>query len=611
MILENRDLKKWSFLWKAFYHDSWWYRGNGIDPASAYYRPLQLVWFGLNYRLFGFHVMGWHAALIAMQVAVVWLVFRVTEELTDGDLSAAVVAALLFGLMPIHAQAVSWISAVPFPMTSLFELIALLALVRRGPMSIRRTVESLTFFACALLSHESAVAFPAVVAAYGLIVEEPESAGAPTWRNRIIDAARRSAPFFGLLAIYMVIRFLVLARINNKAVDHLPFATALFTVPWIVGRYLVLLLAPFRAYPGHNVTPVTGLWSGRLWISLLGLPALAVAAFFLMRRMRRARIYFFCAAWAAFVLLPMLDIVAFRPGALMEDRYAYESSAAWCVLLGSLVAELITDYRAVRTYVLAGLAAVAAALAINLWTGQRLFHDDYVMFTWCTADIPHSWLCHEWLGKALMDRGDLIGADDEYTTGMRMDPEPQSAQYTLGMIHYEEGDRRAGLFEMLNALRDAKEFNANQYAQLLRVSVDGGNEDIAKKVIVLAQRYPATRAAAQLGNAKLELAHDHKQDALTILEATTAKYPDDGDAWILLAETQADLGHLPEATEAARQAVDSTPDAEWFHMVYAKLLDRSGYHDEAVEEYRKALSLAPKNQQLVQTVEREAPEAMH
>ncbi len=611
MILENHEIKKWSFFWKAFTHDSWWYRGNGIDPESAYYRPLQLVWFGLNYRLFGFHALGWHVTLVALQVAVVWLVFRLAEEFTEGDLSAAVIAGLAFGLMPIHAQAVSWISAVPFPLITVFELAALLALTRRGQLSTRRTGAALALFVCALLSHESAAVFPAVILAYELIVRVPDSSATPTWQSRIISAVRVSAPFFGLLALYLVLRLVVLGRVNEVSREHLPFTSAILTLPWIVGRYFVILLAPFRPEPAHYVVPVDSVLSWRFWLPTFGLPALAIAVYFLVRRTRRVRIYLFCAAWLALVLLPVLNILAFRPAALVEDRYLYESSAAWCILLGSLAAEIIANYRSARTYVLAAIAATAATFAITLWIGQQYFRDDFAMFSRCVAEAPRSWLCHEWLGRALMNQGEFVEADDEYSKAVAINPEPQNAEYDRGMIHYDEGDRRAGLFEMLNALRAAKEFNANQYADLLRVSVDSGNEDIARKVIELAERYPSTRAAAGIGKAKLELAHDNKDAALQILKATTAKYPDDGDAWILIADTESDLGHLPEATAAAKQAVESAPDAEWFHMVYAKLLDRSGHHDQAVEEYRKALSLAPENQQLVQTVQREAPEAMH
>ena len=52
MIIVNRYIGDWSFLWKAFVNDSWW-SGPADLPQSHYYRPLQDVWLGLNYQVFG------------------------------------------------------------------------------------------------------------------------------------------------------------------------------------------------------------------------------------------------------------------------------------------------------------------------------------------------------------------------------------------------------------------------------------------------------------------------------------------------------------------------------------------------------------------------------
>ncbi|HVN63949.1 MAG TPA: hypothetical protein VMT58_04890, partial [Candidatus Binataceae bacterium] len=115
----NPYLGDWSFLWKSFVHDDWWFRDPLHLPQSAYYRPIPNVWVSLNYHLFGLNPMGWHATGIALHLVVIWLVFQAATLLTRNKWTG-LVTAMLFGLMPIHAEAVAW--AFGMPLGAAFQL---------------------------------------------------------------------------------------------------------------------------------------------------------------------------------------------------------------------------------------------------------------------------------------------------------------------------------------------------------------------------------------------------------------------------------------------------------------------------------------------------------
>ncbi len=99
MIIGNPYIGQWSFPWKSLFNDLWWFQG---PRHSAYYRPLQDIWLGVNYQLFGLHAAPWHAAMVGLHLVAVWLVFKLAFHLTH-EWPAAVLAALLFGLLPVHA----------------------------------------------------------------------------------------------------------------------------------------------------------------------------------------------------------------------------------------------------------------------------------------------------------------------------------------------------------------------------------------------------------------------------------------------------------------------------------------------------------------------------
>ena len=178
MIVINRYIGQWSFLWQSIANDSWWFRDPIHLPQSSYYRPLQDIWLGIHYQLFGLTPGGWHATMVALHLLAVWLVFENRRRLT-GDWRSAVLAALFFGLIPVHAEAVVWPTAIPLPFSATLELGAFYLFITRGGARARwrNWLFALLLYAGSLFAHESAVVFPGIVATYVFFMEPHDSAG--------------------------------------------------------------------------------------------------------------------------------------------------------------------------------------------------------------------------------------------------------------------------------------------------------------------------------------------------------------------------------------------------------------------------------------------------
>ena len=125
------------------------------------------MWCAINAQLFGVnHPAPWHLMKIVLQVIAVLLCFRVAQLLT-GEVVVAMLAAAIFGIMPAHIEPVVWASAIPEPLSTVFELAALIFLIQRKPGPTGTTLGwsrglmlSVLFFAFAILTHESAIFFP-------------------------------------------------------------------------------------------------------------------------------------------------------------------------------------------------------------------------------------------------------------------------------------------------------------------------------------------------------------------------------------------------------------------------------------------------------------------
>jgi predicted negative regulator of RcsB-dependent stress response len=608
-IVGNKYIKLWSFIWKSFYKELWWFS----DPdraASLYYRPLQNLWLGVNFHLFHYDPRGYHVLMIVMQVVVVYLLFRVTEELTH-RLSSAIIAAMLFGLMPVHTQAVAWPSAIPMPMALAFQLGAFLLVIRRGTARIRNSAPAVGLFFCALLTHESAIVFPVVVAAYAFLGLEREVQQRLSWQSRVRASANACAPFFAAAFVYLGIRFAVLGYINAvAATNEMTLYVALISTPQIFFKYLLMLALPIQAEPAHSVATISSIWSPAFYLPMILLIVIAAAvAALLVNYRRQAPIYFFCIVWILLAIAPVLNLRAFRVISLMEDRYVYAASAPWSIMVGAFAGQLIAASSLLAWLTIPALTAAGIALGVILWRVQYFWQSDLVMFSRCVADEPGSWLCQEWLSASLMDEGEVQKAEKDIKIAIALNPAPGSDMMRLGQMYITEGEQKRGLAEMVSAMQ-AKGVENKWYFEVVTDAIAMQDYDTAEKLLKMIAAKPKGGAIAAIGYAQIKQSHHDYVGARDILKDATKQYPEDPDLWILLAQNDEVLHDYLNALIAADHAIDLSPNAAWYRMLRGKLLDKLGRHDEAVAEYRRAIEVAPEDDNIPIVVAKVAPEAL-
>lgn len=488
MVTLNRYIGGWPFIWKSFVNDSWWFRDPLRLPQSSYYRPLQDVWLGLNYHLFGPNPAGWHAMMIAVHLVAVGLMFVLAREFIAGRVGA-VIAATLFGLLPIHAQAIAWPSAIPLPMSAVFEMAAMLFFIRRAQRPARYLTLALVFFAASLLSHESSIVFPFILIAYAFLLEPMhEDAGdaADPLHDRILDRIWRSAivaaPFFAEVLVYLAIRSWELGFISRaNRTNHMPLAEKLLTVPGVLANYLILLLAPWRAGPAHPVLPANSALAPQFYLPLLGLAATLTAVAILIGRSPHRRLYFFCAAWILIPIVPVLNLGALSPLALVEDRYLYLPSVGWCIFLGSVTARLLETRAQYSRYVAVAVGALAIAYGASLWRVEHYWHDEIALFSGCIEMSPDSTLCHGRLAMAYEEAGNWNGAAIELDIAERLYPDDGGTLYNLALLHDRFGAHRQAEDEMARALRLSPDAPVQPYLELARVADEAGDNAASER----------------------------------------------------------------------------------------------------------------------------------
>jgi protein O-mannosyl-transferase len=563
MIVVNPQIANWSFLWKSFVNDVWWFRPNGPFPKSAYYRPLEDVWLGLNYQLFGFNPVGWHVTIVAVHLVVVYLVFRVAEELVRNRW-AATIAALLFGLLPLHAQAVAWPTAIPFPISVAFELGALLVFMHRARAPQRSSALAVALYAGALLSHESAVTFPAIAGAYVFLLEEPPGReGAPLMSDlgaRAMRAAAAIAPLAAAVMVYLGLRLWILGFISRPAPHNLAtWAQVFLSIPAVLANYAVLLLVPWLAGPAHQFHFVSTPAAPAFYLPLLGLCAVGAAAVLLLRGSPHRRIYLFLAFWIFAALAPVLNVRTLIIDTLISDRYLYLPSVAFCIVIADLGAQLAAAGAQWRDLATALAVTVLGVLGVVLWHVQGYWHDEIALFGKCVEEFPESTLCHGRLGLAFEHAGDLAGAAREFRRTLQLNPNEPATLYDLGMLDENLGRHREAADELARAFAVMPDLPPRLYLQLARAAEEAGQPERADEALAHAATDPAVADYAAFLKAEFLTRRGDHAGSEEVLRDLAARNVGTAEFWRKVATALTSEGGAQEGAFALSHAAELAP----------------------------------------------------
>jgi len=469
-FVENKTIHSWPFIWNAFRYDSWWFLNPDHLPQSAYYRPIENLWFAANDFFFGKNPALWHLAKILLHAMVVVLVFRLAQLLT-GDAATGLLTAAIFAVMPAHVGGVVWASAIPEPLSTAFELGAMVCLIERGPGWSRGLFGAVILFACAMLTHESAILFPLIVAVYVFLFEEDGQVSdsetqAVRTRRRIVSALRTCAPFVAVVFAYMCARLnalgfnllfgihynagasMVMPGVEVSRPHYGPLAIFM-TLPVALITYVAVLALPAMSGPTHAVEWITHP-EPIVFISATALVILGAAGFALAWRSPNRRIYLFCAAWGFLTIAPALNLNALWW--LVDDRYLYAPSFGWSLAFALAVVEIAATGSRARRTVGAAMTVLLALYALSAMQTERYWHDDVAFFGRC-VEIGPTVADYRWRLAAAQNKAhDVQGAARTLEQGTILDPDDAHLHLKLAQQYQMMG-------RQLDFQREFQKFN--------------------------------------------------------------------------------------------------------------------------------------------------------
>jgi tetratricopeptide (TPR) repeat protein len=559
-IVNNGLIKSLTNLTTVFTSSAWQFAPADIGSISqAYYRPLFNVWLMLNSALFGSSAWGWHLLLALLHAAATAMVFVVIKQLFDKR-EMALIAACLFAVLPVHAEAVAWVSGGVEVLMTLLLLAALHFYLRfRQSGQLYEIALALVFYLLALWTKEAALVFPFLVVY--LELAHPKR----TSKSRGASAAMMAAGLLMMTAIYTLMRYQANDSVFAADETRLPLGAALLTIPLAIVKYLALLVWPFDYSYLHYTLPVASVGS----VGLLAPLAALIALVFVVARYGSQDLRF-AGAWLLLTLAPALLVMnRFELEHLIQERYLYLPSLGFCLAL-ALGVEWLAARQSFKLspgrFAFAAAATVVALCSLAYIWHSRHWRDSLSVYRQAVAVAPDSPPALSALATELAMAGRARDAEPSARRAIELDPQYINGYFRLSYLSAQQGNvsKALDILEQARSTVTPTEINRKEMATLLLnlSRIYSQKKDHATAIEDAQQSqmmWPRTAGIYYTGLAYFNAGHN--EEALTYYQEVLRRVP------------------------AGYAAI---------HLSLGVLYDNLGRLEDARDEYQKYLALSPK-----------------
>ncbi len=451
-------VKQPELIWRNF-HSSW------LDGTTTkFYRPLISIFMVSDYMIWGPNGFGFHLTNVIFHLIATVVMFFLAKELlfsarlheqarlarTEGEAAASSIeagsrldwmycfaASAIFGLYPLHTEAVSWITGRVDAVVSAFYICSIWSYIkwRQNPAqgSAKKGLSGAAWFAACminfclgLLSKEMAVTLPVLFLVWEVVLG-PSSLGSkvksaveakttnPLWATAV-NAIKYTAIFWAVLVGYFALRRYALGTFVGGYDDSLFFVADVkhFILSWIHALRMFLIPLNKNLIGAHHI--LTRGWE----IHMVLIGAICAVNLLIDRSLRR--LFFFNFLFLGLALAPVYKIFAISDD-LQGSRLAHVATLALSLLLAIC---FITPLRALAARGKDGTAGDAEAkrpsLIRSIASDSRTRGVLLTTFTLLLATVL--WTNNQTWARAGKESNSIRkGLSDLYTNQVKGDPQ--------------------------------------------------------------------------------------------------------------------------------------------------------------------------------------------
>ncbi len=562
-IVGNTYIHSWQNLIHAFTTDVWAFE-RGTDSTTIpppYYRPIFTIYLTIGYQLFGLWQQGWHLLNLAIHMGATVLVYKLFLKLSGENTRLSFVAALLFALIPVHVESISWISGIPDPLAALFYIPAFIFYIDWRKKGERKfLVYSVVFFFLSLLCKETPIVLPLIILIWELTLNRKTDSTAT-----FFESFKRLLIFAIPAIVYFIMRIAVLGKVTWKHpfIAQTPTEYIYATIPYVITLYLKHIIFPFNLSLIYSTRFVEGFGDPIFWIPLLILLGLGALIWFFRKKI--TPLMWLAMGMFIVPLLPVLNLQVFHYEYIVQDRYLYLPSIGFVLFVACLLEKLwSSEKKSFQQFAPVIAVIFCLAYAAGTFLHNRVWHSSVNLWTRAIETKPESWGTHYNLAVAEIENKNYQPALDELNKSLLYDP----AMRKDDQIYNNRGLALQNLGRTGEAKRDyikAVEINPKSLDAVVNLGAlyfTEGNYTAAELQFRKALELKPANAAANYNFAKTSAKLGRHREAITAYEKLLPVEKQDADLMYNAAISYAAIGQKETAAallnNASRFAVDAT-----------------------------------------------------
>lgn len=394
--------------------------------VNGSYNPLVLISWAIDYQFAGLSPEFYHANNLFFHIVVTILVYFFITKLSKNKV-IALFTSLLFGIHPMHVEAVAWITARKDLLYAVFFMAGLISYLYYVEKKVKR--DKILFITCcflfflmALLSKAVAVTFPVVL----LLIDYLKQ------RSNVKEVLFEKVPFL-VLSLFFIYHS-IQAQERGGALQFREFYSVLDSLSVGFYGYLVYLLKFFipyklsalHPYPTPSGTP------NPYYFWFAAIPILLIVLFCIYK-FKKYRNVVFGLGFFFITLVPVIQVLSFAVS-VTADRFTYIPYLGLCFAFVKIVYSVVQQQPqcTVISIVISSIYIVVMGRVAFSYT--KVWKNSETVWTRIIKYYPDYFISYVNRGAYRIDQKQYDKATSDCKKALQLNPHYYLAYYNLGFI---------------------------------------------------------------------------------------------------------------------------------------------------------------------------------
>lgn len=432
----------------------------GAGFKSNQYRPILLLSYSIEYHLINLNPFFYHLTNMVLQIInsiLVWYVIKkIVTEIKPGSSSwIAFITATLFLIHPVQTEAVAYIAGRTDLLGTMFILLGIATFLKNRIRTLTKAVLLSTLYICGILSKESVLIFPVVIATTYTFIRISKTQKEKNSTD--LELVFVTFPLLIIAVTYIVLRLTLLNFVNTLNVYGyeniltesiiIRIYTFLSTLP----EYLTIFVFPLHLHTERFLSPSVSLIEKNTFIGLC-IVICSIATAFIWRK--RNPLITYGIAWF-FITIFLTSNIPFPVNAILTEHWLYTPSIGIFLILSVLITAICIRikskkylYRAFLVIILSMSIALAIRTSIRNydWKDQITLYEHTIKYNKNSARIYNN------LAMAYAEKGLSDKALKNYQNAVTISDQYPQTHHNIANIYIEKGESDKAIEEYKKAL---------------------------------------------------------------------------------------------------------------------------------------------------------------